>query len=69
MDKKLVGVARKPPINRITNEVIVPCDAMNMDVGVKIINDKDMRLSYINKGREYAKLFLSYKSKEQCLKN
>ena len=42
---------------------------MNMDVGVKIINDKDMRLSYINKGREYAKLFLSYKSKEQCLKN
>ena len=69
MFDKLVGVARKPPINRIENEVIVPCDVMNIDVGVKIINDKDLRMSYINKGRECAKLFLSYKAKEQCLKN
>jgi len=68
MFDKLVGVARKPPINKIENEVIVPCNAMNMEVGVKIINDKDIRLQYINKGRECAKLFLSYKSKE-CVKN
>ena len=38
-------------------------------IGVKIINDKAMRQAYINKGRECAKLFISYKSKEQCLKN
>ena len=42
---------------------------MNMDIGAKIINDKDLRMSYINKGRECAKLFLSYKSKELYLKN
>jgi len=66
---KLVGVARKPPINTIANEVIVPCDNMNIDVGVKIINEKELRLQYINKGREYAKLFISYKTKEQCSKN
>ena len=69
MFDKLVGVARKDPVNKITNEVIVPCDAMNMDVGAKIINDKALRQSYINKGRECAKLFISYKSKGQCLKN
>uniref|UniRef100_A0A6C0C4Y2 PNPLA domain-containing protein n=1 Tax=viral metagenome TaxID=1070528 RepID=A0A6C0C4Y2_9ZZZZ len=69
MFDKLVGVARKDPINNIRNEVIVPCDAMNISVGVKIINDKDLRLSYINKGRECAKLFISYQSKVPCLKS
>ncbi len=69
MFDKLVGVARKDPINKIPNEVIVPCDAMNIAVGIKIINDKELRSSYIKKGRECAKLFLSYQSKEQCLKN
>jgi NTE family protein len=65
MFDKLVGVARKAPVNTIINEVIVPVDRMNMEVGIKIINDKETRLSYITKGRECAKLFLSYKSKEQ----
>ena len=69
MFDKLVGVARKDPVNKITNEVIVPCDSMNMDIGAKIINDKSLRQTYINKGRECAKLFISYKSKAQCLKN
>jgi len=68
MFDKLVGVARKPPTNRIFNEIIVPCDDMNIDVGTKIINNKDIRISYIKKGRECAKLFLSYKSKEPGLK-
>jgi len=63
MFDKLVGVARKDPLNKITNEVIVPCDAMNISVGAKIINDKGLRRSYINKGRECAKLFFSYNLK------
>ena len=63
MFDKLVGVARKPPINEIKNEVIVPCNYMNIEEGVKIINDQNLRQSYINKGRECAKLFITYQSK------
>ena len=38
-------------------------------IGLMAGGDKAMRQAYINKGRECAKLFISYKSKEQCLKN
>jgi len=66
---KLIGVARKLPIITISNEVIIQCDPINIPTAVKIINNKDVRVRYIKKGVEYAELFMSYKSKEQCLKN
>jgi NTE family protein len=69
MFDKLVGVARKAPIKTIPNEVIIPCDPINIPTAVKIINDKDIRMSYIKKGTDYAKLFLDYKSKEPCSKS
>ena len=66
MFDKLIGVARKPPNNKITNEIIIPCDRINIPRAVEIVKKKEMRNSYIKKGEECAKLFLTYRSKEQC---
>ena len=66
MFDKLIGVARKPPNNKIKNEIIIPCDRINIPRAVEIVKKKEMRNSYIKKGEECAKLFLTYRSKEQC---
>ena len=65
MFDKLVGVARKPPKNSIKNEIIIPCDRINIPRAVEILKDKTIRNSYIKKGEECAKLFITYLSKEQ----
>ena len=65
MFDKLVGVARKPPKNSIKNEIIIPCDRINIPRAVEILKDKTIRNSYIKKGEECAKLFMTYLSKEQ----
>ena len=65
MFDKLVGVARKPPKNSIKNEIIIPCDRINIPRALEIVKDKTIRNSYIKKGEECAKLFMTYLSKEQ----
>ena len=70
MFDKLIGVARKSPTKTIPNQVIIPCDSLNIPTAVKILNNKEFRIQYIKKGEECAELFLSYnKSKEQYSKN
>ena len=64
MFDKLVGVARKPPINTIKNQIIIPCDRINIPRAVELLKDKIIRNNYIKKGEECAKLFLTYCSKE-----
>jgi len=66
MFDKLIGVARKPPNNKIKNEIIIPCDRINIPRAVEIVKEREMRNNYIKKGEECAKLFLTYRSKEQC---
>ena len=56
-------------INNIENEIIIPCDRINIPRAVEIIKNKEVRANYIKKGEECAKLFLLYVSKEQCSKN
>jgi predicted acylesterase/phospholipase RssA len=69
MFDNLIDVARKPPKNNIENEIIIPCDRINIPRAVEIIKNKEVRANYIKKGEECAKLFLLYVSKEQCSKN
>ena len=70
MFDKLIGVARKSPTNEIKNEIIIPCDRINIPRAVELVKNKEVRNNYIKKGEECAKLFLLYlPSREPCSKN
>jgi len=70
MFDKLIGIARKSPKNEIKNEIIIPCDRINIPRAVEIVKNKEVRNNYIKKGEECAKLFLLYlPSREPCSKN
>ena len=58
---KLARIARTQPKNSIANCVLIPCESTNIRKALEIIKDREMRESYIKKGRECAQLFLSYK--------
>ena len=50
------------------NELIIPSSMINVDDARKIINDPNTRKKMISQGENYAKLFLSYKTKNKSKK-
>lgn len=50
------------------NEIIIPSSMINVDDARKIINDPNTRKKMISQGENYAKLFLSYKTKNKSEK-
>lgn len=48
----------------IKYELIIPCQNLNLNEAVKIIKEKTSREEIINEGEKYAKLFLSYITKQ-----
>jgi predicted acylesterase/phospholipase RssA len=57
---KLVGAARKGSKYSIPHQVIIPCNATEIAIALNMIKDKELRKEYIEKGEEYAELFLTY---------
>lgn len=47
----------------IHNEVVLPCEEMNLSDGYQAFTDEDERIKYIEQGKVYAKMFVSYKEK------
>lgn len=62
--KKLVKSIREKETNDIKhkNEIIIPCNEMNLTDANKVLNDEEERKQYIEQGEIYGKVFLSYKS-------
>ena len=50
--------SRIPRINTITNEVVIKCHPMNMEIISKILKDAEMRSSFIEKGRNFANIYI-----------
>ena len=48
--------------------VIIPCLGSNTDILHKLINDEKEREKYIDEGKKYADLFLSYKHLQGSMK-
>ena len=60
---KMISVSSKKykvPV-KIENQIIIPCLLMNASDGYNVLMDEQERATYIRKGEEYAKLFLTYK--------
>lgn len=63
--KKLVKSIREKETQDIkhNNEIIIPCNEMNLTDANKVLNNEEERKQYIEQGEIYGKIFLSYKSK------
>tara|TARA_B100001063_G_C16691840_1_gene517485 strand:- start:460 stop:1227 length:768 start_codon:yes stop_codon:yes gene_type:complete len=46
---------------KIENEILIPCLMTNANDAYNVLMDENERISYIKKGEEFAKLFLTYK--------
>lgn len=51
----------------MTNEIIIPSSMINVEDAGKIIKDPEIRRKMILQGENYAKLFLSYKTKNKLI--
>ena len=61
--RKMISVSSKKyklPV-RIKNEIIIPCLMTNVNEAYNLLMNENERETYIRKGEEYAKLFLTYK--------
>lgn len=65
--KKLISTHKIEKQIKILNEVVIPCIDMNINDGYKTITEEKEREKYIQNGETYAKIFLSYKNKEDTL--
>lgn len=63
--RKMISNSRKHivPIN-LENEVVIPCIPMNFNDAYSTLMNETERLKYIERGEEYARLFLSYKNQQ-----
>lgn len=55
---KLVGKARVKNENKIQNQIIINCDATEINTALLMLKDKELRKEYITKGEECAELFI-----------
>ena len=62
--RKLIQKNKKDiDICDIVNEVVLPCEEMNLTDGYQAFTDEDERIKYIEQGKIYAKMFVSYREK------
>ena len=59
--RKLVKKARQKEIPKLQNEIVIPCVEVNMSDASQILYANEIRQEYIDKGAEYARLFLEEK--------
>ena len=61
--KKFFRKLRKKTTIKISNEILIPCDAISIQECKDLLVDSDKRGKYIQKGKQAARLFLSYKER------